>query len=263
MKEFYANALFDGEELRCWVRGKDFTMTPTYLSLILNINRPMFAKSLVYDEMEPDLEIFRNTFKENLVVSSNGKSLGLSSLSPELKLLTTIMFHNLYPLSSTGYMHLGRALFLHDLIADKEIDVCSHIIHILVKTAENEASRNCLPFCCLMTKILKLKGVPIMEDEFPQSKQRAINISTLNAIKGHVRKNVKQESTAPQDDTSSRLHSYDEKLNNILASVQDISTKLSGLTTIMHSQHTQFETKFTSLQTQLDQIQRKLEEDDN
>ena len=98
VKEFYANALFGGEELRCWGRGKDFTIMPSYLALILNINRPMFAKSLVYDEMEPDLEIFRNTFKENLVVSSNGKSLGLSSLSPELKLLTTIMFHNLYPL---------------------------------------------------------------------------------------------------------------------------------------------------------------------
>ena len=38
MKEFYANAHFDGKELRCWVRGKDFTITPSYLALILNIN---------------------------------------------------------------------------------------------------------------------------------------------------------------------------------------------------------------------------------
>ena len=48
-----------------------------------------------------------------------------------------------------------------------------------------------------------------------------------------------------------------------MASVQDISTKLFGLSTIMHSQHTWFETKFTSLQTQLDQIQRKIKEDDD
>ena len=74
-----------------------------------------------------------------------------------------------------------------------------------------------------------------MADKFPQWKQRAINISTLNAIRGHVRKNVKQENTAPQDDTSFSSHSYDEKLDNIMASMQDISTKLSGLTTIMHS----------------------------
>jgi len=38
VKEFYENAIFDGDELRCWVRGKDFTVTPSYLAIILNIN---------------------------------------------------------------------------------------------------------------------------------------------------------------------------------------------------------------------------------
>ena len=136
-----------GEELQGWVRGKDFTIMRSYLALILNINQPVFAKPLVYDEMDLDLEILRDAFGENLDVSSNGKSIGLSSLSPELRLLTTIMFHNLYPLSCTRHMNLGWALFLHDLITDEEIDVCSHIFHILVKTAERTASRNCLSFC--------------------------------------------------------------------------------------------------------------------
>ena len=48
-----------------------------------------------------------------------------------------------------------------------------------------------------------------------------------------------------------------------MASIPDIGTKLSKLASIMHSQHTHFDTKFTSLQTQLDQIQRKLEEDED
>ena len=168
------------------MRGKDLTITLSYLVLILNINQPMFSKPPMYDEIEPNLKIFCDVFVENLDVFSNGKSIGLSSLSPELRLLTTIMFHNLYPFSSTRYMKLGRALFLHDLITDEEIDVCSHIFHILVKTAKRTASRNCFPFCCLITKILKLKVVPIMEDEFPKSKQIPINISTLNAIIGHA-----------------------------------------------------------------------------
>ena len=68
--------------------------------------------------------------------SSNGKSVSVASLSPELRLLTMIMFSNLYPLSSTSYISLSRALFLHDLVTDVEIDVCSHIFHILVKTVE-------------------------------------------------------------------------------------------------------------------------------
>ena len=173
------------------------------------------------------------------------------------------MFHNLYPLSSTRHINLERAFFLHDLITDEEIDICSHIFHILSKTVERTDSKNCLPFCCFISKILKLKGVHILENEYPHPMQSPINIHTLNAIIGHNRKGVKQESHAPHGGLSSSSHPYDEKLNNIMSSVQDISTNLSRLASIMHSQHTCFDTNFTSLQTQLDQIQRKLEEDEN
>ena len=38
VKELYANDIFNGDELKCWVRGKDFTVTPSYLAIILNIN---------------------------------------------------------------------------------------------------------------------------------------------------------------------------------------------------------------------------------
>ena len=165
VKEFYANAIFDEDKLRCWVRGKDFTVTPSYLTIILNINRPVFVKPPVYNELESDLDMLLDALRENLEISLNGKAIGVSSFSLELRLLTTIMFHNLYPLSSTGYMNLVQALFLHDLITNEEIDIYSYIFHILSKTAERTASRNCLPFCCLISKILKLKGVHTLEDE--------------------------------------------------------------------------------------------------
>ena len=67
-----------------------------------------------------------------------------------------IIFSNLCPLSSTGYMNLGRALFLHDLITDVEIDVCSHIFHIVAKTIDRTASRNCIPFFRLISRISKV-----------------------------------------------------------------------------------------------------------
>ena len=53
VKEFYANAISDGEELKCWVRGKSFSVTPIYLAEILRINRPMFTKPPVYDDLNP------------------------------------------------------------------------------------------------------------------------------------------------------------------------------------------------------------------
>ena len=38
VKKFYANAIVEGEELKCWVRGKRFSVTPAYLVEILHIN---------------------------------------------------------------------------------------------------------------------------------------------------------------------------------------------------------------------------------
>ena len=136
MKEFYANAIVEGEEINCWVRGKRFSVTPVYLADILHINQPILPIPPVYDELNLDEEVLQEALGANLEFSSNGKSVSMASLSPELRLLTMIMFSNLYPLSSTSYISLNRALFLHDLITDVEIDVCSHIFHILVKTVE-------------------------------------------------------------------------------------------------------------------------------
>ena len=156
--------------------------------------RIAFWASWVGKCLNPEEELLRETLGDNLEFSPNGKSISVSSLSPELKVLTTIMFHNLYPLSSIGYMNLGRALFLHDLINDEEIDICSHIFHILSKTAERITSKNCILFCCLISKILKFKDIHPLENEYPYPKPSSINIHTLNASIGHNRKGSSRES---------------------------------------------------------------------
>ena len=76
----------------------------------------------------------------------------------------------------------------------------------------------------------------------------------------HMKKNPKQEIPATQGSSSSTSNVYDERVDNILDTLQEITTKISELATIMYSQQNRFDNKFTSLQTQLDQIQRKLEE---
>ena len=42
VKEFYANAIVEEDELKCWVRKKSFLVSPAYLAEILHINRPIF-----------------------------------------------------------------------------------------------------------------------------------------------------------------------------------------------------------------------------
>ena len=146
-------------------------------------------------------------------------------------------------------MNLKRDLFLHDLITDEEINICAHIFHILHKTAARIALRNCIPFCCLISKILKLKGFHPLEDESPYPKLSPINIRMLNASIGHSWKGIKTGSRSSSS-------SYDQKLDNIMAFAHDISTKMSGLATLLHLHNIHCDTKFTSLYTQLDQIQR-------
>ena len=107
-------------------------------------------------------------------------------------------------------MNLGRALFLHDLITDVEMDVCSHIFHIVAKTVDQTATRNCIPFCRLISRILKLKGVNSSENEHPYPRPSPINIRTLHASMSHTKKNTKQESHATQGSSSSTSHVYDE-----------------------------------------------------
>ena len=235
VREFCVNAIVDGEEIKCWVRGKSFSVPPNYLAEILHINQPILPIPPVYDELNPDEEILREALGNNLEFSSNGKSISVASHSPELRLLTTIMCSKLYPLLSTGFMNLGQALFLHDLISDVEIDVCSHIFHILAKIVDRTTSRNCIPFCRLISRILKLKGVYPSKNERPYPRPSPIFIRTIHASISHTKKNPKQESPTTQGSLSSTSHVYDERLDNILVTLQQITTKISRLATIMYS----------------------------
>ena len=82
VKEFYANAIVEGEELKCWVRGKSFSVTLVYLAEILHINRPIFTTPSVYDELNSDEEVLQEALGDNLEFASNGKLVSVASLSP-------------------------------------------------------------------------------------------------------------------------------------------------------------------------------------
>ena len=157
-------------------------------------------------------------------------------------------------------MNLGHALFLHDLISDVEIDICAHIFHVLHKMVLRTESRICVPFYCLISRILKFKGILPTADKSPCTKPCPINKRTFNANIGHSRKKVKLETSVSHSGSCFSTLSLDEKLDSIVTSVHELSTKMSELTSILHHHNTRWDMKFTSLQTQLDQIQRQLEE---
>ena len=87
VKGFYANAIVEGDVLKCWVRGKSFIVSPVYLTEILRINWPMLTTTPVYDDLYLDKELLRDILKRNLEFSQIGNSISVSSLSPEKAVL--------------------------------------------------------------------------------------------------------------------------------------------------------------------------------
>ena len=127
VKEFYSNARFIGVELKCWVQGKDFIITPNCFAKILHINHPTNVDISPYDDrLAPVTDILHIQGVDHKV-SAKGMSIGTMKFGPELKTLTLIMFFNLYSLTNTGFINLGRAQFLCDLIIRASIDICAHI----------------------------------------------------------------------------------------------------------------------------------------
>ena len=117
---------------------------------------------------------------------------------------------------------------LYNLISDVEIDICAHMFHVLHKTVLRTESRICIPFCCLISRILKLKGIHSTDDDSPCTKSSPINMRTFNASIGYSLKKVKMETSASYSGLRFSSISFDEKLDNIVTSIehQDIWTHI-------------------------------------
>ena len=135
VKDFFSNARYTGVELKCWVQGKEFTINPNYIAKVLRITRPENVDLTPYDDRLPQVQEILQVLGPDQEVSSKGTSIGTAKFALELKTLTLIMFFNLYPLSNTGFINLGRAQFLCDLINGVSIDICAHIFQTIGKTA--------------------------------------------------------------------------------------------------------------------------------
>lgn len=118
-------------------------------------------------------------------VSAKGTSIGTAKFEPKLKTLTLIMFSNLYPLSNIGFINLGRAQFLCDLIIGALIGICAYILQTMGKTAARTAAQMCLPFYSLIMKIMLLKGVCPPRDGTILVRQCPISIVSLQMSKSH------------------------------------------------------------------------------
>ena len=109
VKEFYSNARYTGVELKCWVRGTEFSINSDYIAKVLHITRPANMDTTPYDDRVLKAQDILQVLGIDHEVVSKGTSIGTKQFSPKLTTLKLITFSNLYPLSNTAFINLGRA----------------------------------------------------------------------------------------------------------------------------------------------------------
>ena len=134
VKECYSNISDLGIELICWVKGKEFIINSNSIAEIL-ITRPQNVNLTPYDNKTPEIHDILQVLGPDHEVSSKGSSISTAKFTPELTTLKLIILSNLYPLSNTTFINLGRAQFLCDLITGVSIDIYAHIFQTIRKTA--------------------------------------------------------------------------------------------------------------------------------
>ena len=150
-----------------------------------------------YEDRTPKVQDILQVLGPDHEVSSKGTSKNTAKFAPELTTLKLIMFSNLYLLSNTAFINLGRAQFLSDLITGAPIDICAHIFQIIGKTAARSTTRACIPFCSLIMKIMLLEGVSPPSDGKMMNRPRPISMISLHASKSHSSKTPKSEHISP------------------------------------------------------------------
>ena len=193
VKECYSNTSDLGVKLICWVRGKEFIINPNSIAEILHITRPKNVDLTPYDDRTLETQDILQVLGLDHEVSSKGTSIRTTKFAPESTTLKLIMFSNLYPLSNTTFINLGRAQFLCDLIIGAPTDICAHIFQTIRKTAARSAGRGCIPFYSLIMKFILREGINPPSDGKMMTHPRPISMFTLQASKSHSSRTPKSE----------------------------------------------------------------------
>ena len=181
------------------------------------------------------------------------------------------MFFNLYPLSNTAFINLGRAQFLCDLITGAPIDICAHIFQIIGKIVARSATRTCIPFCSLVMKIMVLEGVSPPTTGKKMDRLRPLFMISLQASKSHSSKAPKSEpflhSTSSDQGSATPIHTEttspipskmqttstpsappSSQVDRLSTLIESVSQQISGLEWLHYSTNNQVQMHLTTIE---------------
>ena len=193
------------------------------------------------------------------------------------------MLSNLYPLSNTTFINLGRVQFLCDLITGVPIDICAHIFQTMRKTAARTTTRGCIPFCSLITKFILREGIVPPSDGKMLTRLHPISMFTLQASRSHSSKTPKSAHISPvtpsttesetpvRTTTTSRVipkvpqtsilqAQSDPQTNRVGSLLANIQKRIDEMVTFLYSTNNHVQMRLKSMETQLEAIQQKLDD---
>ena len=147
----------EGDHINCWVRGREFIILKESIQELLEIRPTTPDTSLHYNERKKKLEPFVKVLRGQL----KKKALHTIDFSLDMRDFAYIMNFNLYLVKNLTTLSTPRTVFLHDLFTHKEIDICGHMYHLLIKCIEKRNSRLTLPFPCLVMSLISRARVKI------------------------------------------------------------------------------------------------------
>ena len=236
-----------------------------------------------YDDRTPDIQDILQVLGSDHEVSNTGTSISTAKFAPELTTLKLIMFSNLYPLSNTTFINLGRAQFLCDLITGAPIDICAHIFQTMRKIVARTAARGCIPFCSLIMKFILREGIVPPSDGKMLTRQCPISMYTLQANRSHSSKSPKSahislvtpsapESKTPVHTTpSSRVipevpqasilqAQTNPQTDRVGSLLENIQKRIEEMVTLLYSTNNHVRMRLKSMENQLEAIQQKLDD---
>ena len=208
-----------------------------------------------YDDRSLQGQEILQVLKPDHKVRSKGSSIGTAQFSPELTTLKLIIFSNLYPLSNTAFINLGRAQFLCDFITGVPIDIYAHIFQKIGKTAARSVTRTNIPFCSLIMKILLREGVHPPTDGKVISRPQTISMKILQASKSHSSKLPKSE---PFSHATPFGHDFATPVHTTIVSPIPSEKQTTGTPSAPSSQDDRLSTLFEELHQCISGLERSL-----
>ena len=278
IREFFANAIMEGDHINCWLRGKEFPIPRESIQDVLEIQPTTPDTSLQYDErkekLEPLVEILGGQLKK--------KALHTIMFTPEMRTLAYIMIFNLYQVKNLTTLSGPRTIFLFNLFTHKEIDICSHIYYLFIKSITKSNSRLTLPFLSLVMSLILRARVKISSGLQVIQRKDHISEQTIIRSKAHIPGPIVSVSQIPIDDvveeggdTKEEIEHFTsvpedtaqpfsqaqarapDSLNHLIRRVKELHVMLALHINHSTSQFTYLEGQITASSFQIDDMMRK------